>query len=230
VAELAADSGRADYARDADVSWLAARLRNKEAPRDDDEGAEEAIIRYLSGHPELSNDPSVAWPALLAAGKARASIVEPTELATAPRELHPLVGQMSPPLHVVSLSGGQRSLEELRGRVVVVDFWASWCGPCKRALPQLQAAANELSDKPVTFLLVSVDAQLDAAQEFMAESSYTMDAVWAPDGTKTKKEWTVKGIPSTFIIDVDGLVKHHYQGYSREAGEQIHAEVLDLLH
>ena len=76
----------------------------------------------------------------------------------------------------------------------------------------------------------SVDAQLDAAQEFMAESSYTMDAVWAPDGTKTKKEWTVKGIPSTFIIDVDGLVKHHYQGYSREAGEQIHAEVLDLLH
>lgn len=229
VAQLAADSGRADYARDADVSWLAARLRNNAKPASDDDGATAAIARYLTGHPDLSSDPSLAWPALLAAATARASVAEPTEQPTAPRETHPLIGEESPVLNAVSLSGGQRSLDELRGRVVVVDFWATWCAPCKRALPELQAAANELSDKPVTFLLVSVDTELDAAQDFIADSAYTMDPVWALNGKKTQKDWMVKGIPSTFVLDAEGVVRHHHQGYSRGGGEQILTEVNDLL-
>jgi|GEM_PF-1215943 len=230
VADLADAQGRDEYARDADVSWLAARIGADELPELQDPHSSVALARYLAGHPELKEAPADhAWAALLGAASARAELSAPTSEAPSSKETHPLVGKLGPDLVALSFAGGERSLDELRGRVVVVDFWATWCAPCKRALPELQAAANELDDQPVTFLLVSVDATRELAQQFMADSSYTMDPVWAPDGKAAQKDWTVKGIPSTFVVGPDGVVRFHHQGYQRGAGSAILSEVRSLL-
>jgi thiol-disulfide isomerase/thioredoxin/tetratricopeptide (TPR) repeat protein len=226
VAELAAASGRSDYARDADISWLAGLISQGEEP--DAAEAEDAIARYRDAHPEAT-DTAAAWVGLLAAARSRANVLQTDEVGPPPTEVHPLVGEAAPPLTALDLTGGERSLDELRGRVVVVDFWATWCAPCKRALPELQAAADGLADQPVTFLLVSVDAELETARRFLAESSYGMDPVWAPDGKEAQGDWVVKGIPSTFVVDREGIVRFHHQGYERGGGERISSEVRDLL-
>ncbi|MCO4770136.1 MAG: redoxin domain-containing protein [Deltaproteobacteria bacterium] len=227
VAEMAVANERPDFARDADISWLAGRLAEDDVPAADTETARAAIGRYGAVHPEARTAAEV-WSALLAAASQRAELNQPQD-DEGPRETHPLVGQAMPGLEVQTLSGAARALDDLKGRVVIVDFWATWCAPCKRALPELQAASERLGDEPVTFLLVSVDATRDKPEQFMEDSSYSMDPVWAPEGRATQKSWVVKGIPSTFVIDREGVVRFHHQGYERGSGDRILSEVRTLL-
>ena len=224
LAELAREQGRVDFAREASISWLASRIAQGDEPSRDE--AETATAEWHSLHPEVPTDD--AWDALLAVARTRAEVLDP-EGDEPEGEAHPLVGRSMPELEVRTLTGEPRRLEDLRGQVLVVDFWATWCGPCKRALPELQAASDELADEEVTFLLVSVDAERAQPERFMADSAYSLESVWAPSGKKTQATWFVKGIPSTFVLDAEGVIRFHHQGYQRGSGDRIAEEVRSLL-
>jgi thiol-disulfide isomerase/thioredoxin len=115
------------------------------------------------------------------------------------------IGAPAPQIALPLVGGGQSDLEADRGKVVLVNFWATWCEPCKAEMPGLQQLADELRDQP--FRLYSVDLQEDAAQIEAFAQQYHLDlyAVIDEDGAATRA-YGVRALPSTFLIDQNGIL------------------------
>jgi thiol-disulfide isomerase/thioredoxin len=115
------------------------------------------------------------------------------------------VGAPAPQIALPIVGGGTSSLADDRGKVVLVNFWATWCEPCKSEMPGLQQLANELQDQP--FRLYSVDLQedADAIQQFEQQYGLRLYAVIDEDGSATRA-YGVRALPSTFLIDQHGTL------------------------
>jgi len=112
----------------------------------------------------------------------------------------------APLFSFTTFNGEISSLEELRGNVVVLNFWASWCGPCRAEAPELQAAWENYQEKDVVFLGIAYADNGPASLDFLEE--YGITYMNAPDlGTRISEAYNIQGIPETFIIDQDGNVE-----------------------
>ena len=115
------------------------------------------------------------------------------------------VGEMAPEFELTTFDGEQYSLADLRGQVVVVNFWASWCIPCKDEAPILNAAWERYRDQGVVFIGVDyVDTETEA-RLFMAQ--YGMAYPSGPDlGTRISQAYRVSGVPETYVVGRDGTL------------------------
>ena len=132
--------------------------------------------------------------------------------------------RVAPNFHVVGLDGKTISMENLAGKVVLIDFWATWCGPCKNALPHLREIAQKFEGQPLAVISISLDADEGAWKDFVAKNGMT----WAQfrDGSfdgPMATQFNVKAIPTTFSIDADGFVQ------DRQVGDGDIEEVLKKL-
>lgn len=139
-------------------------------------------------------------------------------------------GQAAPALSHPNLpqDGGQTSLESLRGKVVYLDFWASWCGPCRLSFPQLEKLRTELGPRGFEVLAVNVDENLDDALAFLASLPVSYPVVWDPEG-ESPAGWGILGMPTGYLIDRQGMVRLVHQGFRKGDGERLREEVLQLL-
>jgi thiol-disulfide isomerase/thioredoxin len=114
-------------------------------------------------------------------------------------------GAPAPQIALPVVGGGTSDLRAEHGKVVLVNFWATWCEPCKSEMPGLQQLAQELRDQP--FRLYSVDLQEDAAQIEAFERDYGLNlhALMDQDGEATRA-YGVRALPSTFLIDRRGVL------------------------
>jgi len=153
----------------------------------------------------------------LGAGLARAAYPE-----MIPMEAVSLVGRTAPTVELTTLTGGRFSLEQARaeGNVVVMAFWASCCGPCRRELPALRALEAELTGKPVEIVLVNVDKDPRDAKRFLRQIGLTdEDLTVAMDNEAVALgNYGVMSMPTTFLVDRNGTVKLSKVGYSTEKG------------
>ncbi len=116
------------------------------------------------------------------------------------------VGAPAPPITLPVLGGGTADLAADRGKVVLVNFWATWCEPCKSEMPALQQLKDELNGQP--FAMYSIDLQEDseAIAAFQKQLGLTLHVLLDDDGAVTRT-YGVRGLPATFVIDRGGVVR-----------------------
>jgi thiol-disulfide isomerase/thioredoxin len=185
------------------------------------------LERFNAAMPAIEALGLDARAALFAAAAARARDRD-RRVETGGKEQHPLVGQAAPAFSLDTLSGASLTNENQLGSVVVVDFWATWCGPCIKEMPHLQELKASLGDAPVTFLLASVDGTEDVVAPFMKQRAFDFDPAWVGE-TGMKQRWQVRGIPSLFVVDRSGIVRHHHQGYRPDIGGVLEGQIKSLL-
>lgn len=122
-------------------------------------------------------------------------------------------GDEAPPFSLVTLQGDTVQLADLRGRVVVINFWATWCGPCRLEMPALQSLSERHDTAAVRVLGVSVDqGGVDGVRAFLADHEITY-----PVGMATwehrRAVGGVRGIPTTLVVGPDGVIRHRVVGY-----------------
>lgn len=121
--------------------------------------------------------------------------------------------RMAPPFAVTTLDGRQVSLDDLQGKVVLIDFWATWCGPCREALPHIQEIARKFQGQPLVILSVSLDQDESKWKDFVAKNNMTwLQYRDGGFGGTLATLFGVNEIPHTFTIDPDGVLQDEHVG------------------
>ena len=132
----------------------------------------------------------------------------------------------APDFSLHSKNGGMVTLSDLRGQVVMVNFWATWCGPCREEMPHLEALYQRYGDLGFTLLGVNVEEDSSGADEFLAETPVSFPILFDPDN-QVSELYDVIAMPSTVIVDRTGnmrFIHHGYQpGYENDYQSQIRA-------
>jgi peroxiredoxin/outer membrane protein assembly factor BamD (BamD/ComL family) len=116
--------------------------------------------------------------------------------------------RLAPPFSVTTLDGQRISLDELNGKVVLIDFWATWCGPCREALPHVREIARKFQGPAMVVLSVSVDSDEYKWKEFVAKNEMTWPQYFDRGFTgPVARLFGVEAIPHTFTIDADGVLQ-----------------------
>jgi len=124
--------------------------------------------------------------------------------------------------------GAAVRLSDYAGNVVLVDFWASWCTPCKASFPVLDALYQREKDRGLQVFAVNVDEQRKAADAFLAARPHLMPIVFDPKG-EVAQAFEVRGMPSSVLIDRSGHIRFTHMGYSAKIVDSYQQEISLLL-
>lgn len=139
-----------------------------------------------------------------------------------------LVGQEAPAFTLPTLEGGTVSLSQHRDKdIVILDFWASWCGPCRQAMPIVSDVARKFKDKNVVLYAVNLRETPDKVRGFLQSSGLSLNVLLDKGDIATK--YGVTGIPRLVIIGKDGLIKNVHGGMSPTLETQLTEELKALL-
>ena len=145
-------------------------------------------------------------------------------------EMPPVIGQPAPAFSAPSLSGGELSLGDLRGQVVLLNVWATWCPPCREEMPGLQRLHEELADEGLAVTAVSIDraAARGEVEEFVRANSITFRVLLDP-GERVTRTYRTTGVPETFLVGRDGTLLRRWIGQIDPASATIRDAVADAL-
>lgn len=125
-------------------------------------------------------------------------------------------GSKAPAFHATTMDVGAtqtKNITDYRGQVVLLNLWATWCGPCKQEMPGIQALHEELGPKGLRVVAISVDEPNldDAIRAFVAQHKLTFEVLHEGSGT-IEKDYQTSGIPETFLIGKDGVIRKRVIG------------------
>lgn len=148
-----------------------------------------------------------------------------TSLVAAPKDA---AIKDAPDITLTAISGKTMRIADLKGQVVLLDFWASWCIPCRKSFPEVDALHRELEPKGLVVIAVNVDEQTKNAYTFLEQYPHTMTIAFDPKGT-VADAFKLEAMPSTMIVDRRGHIRFTHQGYTEKTIGQFRSEVLQLL-
>jgi cytochrome c biogenesis protein CcmG/thiol:disulfide interchange protein DsbE len=169
---------------------------------------------------------NVSRPAKIRAPLARVVGIALLAIAADAGALSP--GEPAPTFSLPTAAGDPVSLDRLRGHVVYVDFWASWCGPCRRSFPWMNEMQQKYAANGLAIVGVNVDKRRPDAERFLQQTPATFAIVYDPAG-KTPEAYGVKGMPSSYLIDADGRVVAVETGFRDEQKAELEARIRELL-
>lgn len=121
-------------------------------------------------------------------------------------------------------ANGSVSLSQLKGKVVYVDFWASWCEPCRRSFPWMNALAMKHKDGPFVLVAINLDKKRELADAFVAKNEPNFTVAFDPEG-KTAAAYKVKAMPSSFVIGADGQIAYSHFGFDAKDTAGVEAAI-----
>ena len=127
----------------------------------------------------------------------------------------PVVGALAPGFTLINLEGEQLSLDDFRGRPVLINLWATWCGPCRIEMPAIQSRFEKYQDDGFAVLAVNFDEQQVDVQAFRDEFGLTFQILLDP-GAKVQNLYRNRSYPSSFFIDRAGVIQVQHIGVMTE--------------
>ncbi len=143
------------------------------------------------------------------------------------------VGQAAPKCTLTPLGSEQRDerrydLQQFQGKVLYVDFWASWCSPCARSFSFMNALDRELSGQGLHIVGINLDEKLDDAKSFLIKHPASFAVAVDADG-RCPKDFGVQAMPSSYLVDRHGIIRHAHLGFRRGEAETLRDLVVQLL-
>ena len=136
-------------------------------------------------------------------------------------------GEAAPDFTLGTLKGPNLRLEDYRGQVVLINFWASWCGPCRQEMPILDRLHQRYEDTGFAVLGVNVEGEDTSAQKIVDKTNVTFP-ILVDEGQKVSELYDLEAMPSTVVVDRDGLVRYVHRGY-KPGDEARYVEVVKKL-
>jgi len=138
-------------------------------------------------------------------------------------------GDRAPAFAAPSLTGkGNIQLSEYRGKVVYLDFWASWCAPCLTAIPEVEALREEFSPDDFQVLAVNLDQQKKKAMRFLSKTPIGYPSCSDPKG-RLPDQYGLDTMPTAYLIDREGIIRYVHRGFQRGDGKKLRAEIRALV-
>ncbi len=138
------------------------------------------------------------------------------------------VGKKAIEFTLPDVSGGEVALQSFRGKVVLLNFWATWCGPCREELPELDRVQEKFRKRGLAVVAVTVDNELENVRSFLQKYDLKLQALW-DRRKKVADAYVVEKMPSSYLIDRNGVIRFVHRGYSPEELKRIEAEIENLL-
>jgi len=160
-------------------------------------------------------------------------VVTPGSIPEARAASKPAVPQSAPDVSLPSRNGGRVSLLTFRGKVVLVDFWASWCGPCKQSFPWLASLRSRYPDSTLAVVAINLDKKREAAEDFLIDHPASFTVLFDPDGKSADAFLSAShaspGIPMSFIIGRDGTILDARIGFDPKKTAAYEATIAEAL-
>ena len=137
-------------------------------------------------------------------------------------------GAPAPAFQLASNSGKTVNLDSLKGQIVLVNFWASWCGPCRKEMPILEQLNRQFHNKGVTLIGVNVEPDSAAAADWLKATPVSFPILFDTD-SKVSKLYQVEGMPNTVILDRKGNVRYIHRGYQPGAENEYLDQIRALI-
>jgi peroxiredoxin len=131
--------------------------------------------------------------------------------AVAGAELQAWTGGPPPPFALEDLAGRTHRLADYRGKVVLVNFWATWCEPCRDEMPSLARLQAALADRPFTVLAVNLDEPVSRVRKFLARTPLNFPVLLDRDAV-VAKAWRARILPATYLVGRDGRIRQVHFG------------------
>jgi thiol-disulfide isomerase/thioredoxin len=127
-------------------------------------------------------------------------------------QLKPTKPRAAPELNLPTLEGGRVNLADLRGRVVLVNFWAVWCPPCRKEMPSMERLSKLMAQRPFTILASNAGETPEQIRSFLKEVPLTFPILLDQDSARMKA-WRVFVLPTSFIVDKQGQIRYSLSGH-----------------
>lgn len=131
-------------------------------------------------------------------------------------------------LETILVNGESFDFSVYRGRVVYLDFWASWCGPCRQSFPWMNKLVATYPEDKFTVLAINLDEDIDSANEFLQELPADFKVLFDPSGTSAT-QLEVEGMPMSFLIGADGIIHDRIVGFSAKRAEHHERQIEALV-
>lgn len=141
-----------------------------------------------------------------------------------------LASETSTPLMLKSVAGKDKPInfQDYAGKVILIDYWASWCGPCRLSFPWMNDMQAKYSDQGFEIIAINLDSDAEAAHEFLAEVPANFTLGFDPEGISAE-QMQVEAMPMSYLIDRDGQIRYRLMGFNTDKKAEHESHIQHLV-